>query len=107
MSDNLRDYLNEFLVVYFDDNDLDTHWKHVRKALERLRERKLTWKIKACEFAVEKRITSDILLMQKQRCNTRNLRMASAENVKEFRGIAGYYRQYIKQFSDKMKPLIH
>ena len=75
-SDNLRDYLNEFLVVYFDDNDLDTHWKHVRKALERLRERKLTWKIKACEFAVEKRITSGILLMEKQRCNTRNLRMA-------------------------------
>ena len=43
--------------------------------------------------------------MGKQRCNTRNLRMARAENVQEFRGIAGYYRQYIKQFSDKMKPL--
>ena len=25
--------------------------------------------------------------------------------MQEFRGIAGYYRQYIKQFSDKMKPL--
>jgi hypothetical protein len=41
MSDNLRDYLNEFLVVHFDDNDLDTHWKHVRKVLERLREKKI------------------------------------------------------------------
>jgi reverse transcriptase-like protein len=36
---NLRGYLNEFVVAYFDDiviysNDLDSHWKHVRKVLE-------------------------------------------------------------------------
>ena len=29
----------------------------------------------------------------------------NCKNIEEFRGIAGYYRQYIKKFSDKMEPL--
>jgi hypothetical protein len=29
----------------------------------------------------------------------------NCKNIEEFRGIAGYYRQYIKRFSDQMKPL--
>ena len=38
MSDSLREFLNEFVVVYFDDiiifsDNLDDHWKHVRKVL--------------------------------------------------------------------------
>lgn len=33
---NLRGYLNEFVVAYFDDiviysNDLDSHWKHLSR----------------------------------------------------------------------------
>jgi Reverse transcriptase (RNA-dependent DNA polymerase) len=57
MNDILREYMNDFVVVYFDDiiifsTELDTHWKHVREVLGKLRERKVNLKIKKCEFTV-------------------------------------------------------
>jgi Reverse transcriptase (RNA-dependent DNA polymerase) len=57
MSDILREYLNDFVVVYFDDiiifsNELDAHWEHVREVLGKLRERDVNLKIKKCELAV-------------------------------------------------------
>jgi reverse transcriptase-like protein len=47
MSEMLKEYLNEFVVVYFDDviifsKTMTEHWDHVRKVLEKLRKRKLT-----------------------------------------------------------------
>src|SRR6266404_9640129 len=44
MSDNLREYLNDFVVVYFDDivifsDDLETHSKHVRQMMQGLKEK--------------------------------------------------------------------
>jgi Reverse transcriptase (RNA-dependent DNA polymerase) len=58
MSETLKEYLNEFVVVYFDDiiifsNTITEHWEHVRKILEKLREAKINLKIKKCEFAVQ------------------------------------------------------
>jgi hypothetical protein len=45
MSLTLREFLiNDFVVAYFDDiiiysKDLDTHWKHVQRVLQRLHEK--------------------------------------------------------------------
>ena len=44
--------MNDFVVVYFDDiiifsTELDTHWKHVREVLGKLRERKVNLEIKS------------------------------------------------------------
>src|SRR5467141_1268696 len=51
MSNNLREYLNVFVVIYFDDiviysDNIDDHWKRVRKVLERLREKGVNLKLK-------------------------------------------------------------
>jgi hypothetical protein len=51
MSENLREFLNDFVVVYFDDiiiysDDLETHWKHVQRVLQRLKEKKINLKLK-------------------------------------------------------------
>jgi Reverse transcriptase (RNA-dependent DNA polymerase) len=57
MNHNLREFLNDYVVVYFDDiiifsKDLDTHWEHVRRVLRRIREKGIDLKIKKCEFGV-------------------------------------------------------
>ncbi len=58
MSENLREFLNDFVVVYFDDiiifsENLEDHWKHVRSVLQRLKEKQINLKLKKCEFAVQ------------------------------------------------------
>ena len=118
MSSNLREYLNEFVVVYFDDiviysDNLEDHWRHVRKVLQRLRQKGVNLKLKKCEFAVQETnflghvVSGETTRMQYEKLKA-ILEWPVPENCKDieqFRGIAGYYRQYIKRFSDKMEPL--
>src|SRR5882762_4254587 len=56
MTDNLYEYINDFVAVYFDDiiifsKDLRSHWRHVREVLKRLRSKKVKFKLKKCVFA--------------------------------------------------------
>jgi reverse transcriptase-like protein len=55
MNENLREFLHEFVVVYFDDIVIfsETLEDHVRRVLQRLRERKNQFETKKCEFAVK------------------------------------------------------
>jgi reverse transcriptase-like protein/integrase-like protein/chromodomain-containing protein len=118
MSENLREFLNDFVVVYFDDiiiysDDLETHWKHVRRILQRLKEKEINLKIKKCEFAVKETeylghvINGESTKMQEEKLKS-ILEWPTPEkgkDIEEFRGLAGYYRQYIERFSDKMEVL--
>lgn len=118
MSENLREFLNEFVVVYFDDiiifsDNLEDHWQHVRKVLQRLKEKKINLKLKKCEFAVQETeylghmINGNSTRMQDEKLRS-ILEWPTPENCKdieEFRGMAGYYRQYIKRFTDRMEAL--
>jgi hypothetical protein len=118
MSDNLREFLNEFVVVYFDDiiifsDNLEEHWQQVRKVLQRLKERKINLKLKKCEFAVqETEYLGHIINGETTKMQEDKLRSilewptpANCKDIEEFRGITGYYRQYIKKFTDKMETL--
>ena len=118
MSDNLREFLNEFVVVYFDNiiifsDNLDDHWRHVRKVLQRLKEKEVNLKLKKCEFAVKETeylghiIDGEISKMQYEKLKS-ILEWPTPENgkdIEEFRGMAGYYRQYVERFSDKIEVL--
>ena len=118
MSDSLREFLNEIVTVYFDDiivfaEDLETHWKNVRKILTRIREKGINLKLKKCEFAVEETqflgqiVNGETTKMQYEKLKA-ILEWPTPKNCKEiemFRGLAGYYRQYIEHFSDQMEDL--
>src|SRR5882762_3268546 len=48
MTDNLYEFINDFVAVYFDDiiifsKDLETHWRHVRAVLKKMKERKINF----------------------------------------------------------------
>jgi hypothetical protein len=109
--DSLREFLNEFVVVYFDDiiifsDNLDDHWKHVRKVLQRLKEKKINLKLKKCEFAVTETeclghiVTGESTRMEEQKLKS-ILEWPTPDNCKdieEFRGMSGYYplhRRYL------------
>ena len=118
MSDSLREFLNEIVTVYFDDiivfaEDLKTHWENVRKILTRIREKGINLKLKKCEFAVkETQFLGQIVDGETTRMQYEKLKAIlewptpkSCKEIEAFRGLAGYYRQYIKRFSDQMKDL--
>jgi Reverse transcriptase (RNA-dependent DNA polymerase) len=118
MNNNLHDYINDFVAVYFDDiiifsDDLATHWRHVRKVLQRLREKGINLKLKKCAFASKEvpylghMINGDTSRMQEEKLKA-ILDWPTPSKIKDiegFRGLAGYYRQYIDKFSDRMRPL--
>jgi hypothetical protein len=118
MNRNLHDYINDFVAVYFDDiiifsDDITTHWQQVRKVLKRLRERGVNLKLKKCVFATKEVpylghiIDGDTSRMQEEKLRA-ILEWPTPTKTKEiegFRGLAGFYRQYIDKFSDRMRPL--
>jgi hypothetical protein len=118
MTDNLYDFINEFVAVYFDDiiifsKDLKTHWEHVRKVLKKLREKRINFKLKKCVFA-EKEVPylGHIINGTTTRMQEEKIRAIQdwptpkqTKDIEEFRGLAGYYRQYVNKFTDLMEPL--
>jgi hypothetical protein len=118
MTDNLHEFINDFVAIYFDDiiifsKDLKTHWKHVREVLERMRSRKINFKLKKCMFAVsEVSYLGHIINGSSTRMQEEKLRAIlewptpiNTKDIEESRGLAGYYRQYIDKFTDRMEPL--
>jgi len=118
MSNILREFVNDFVVVYFDDiiiysNSLEEHWQQVREVLKKLKEHRVNLKIKKCEFGVaETEFLGQIINGKTMRMQAEKVKAIldwpipkRKEDVAAFRGLTGYYRQYISKFSDKMKPL--
>ena len=118
MNENLHEFINDFVAVYFDDiiifsDDLETHWQHVRKVLKRMREKGIRFKLKKCTFAAKEVpylghiIDGNISRMQEEKLKA-ILEWPVPRKTKDiegFRGLTGYYRQYIDSYSDRMKPL--
>ena len=57
MNDILREFLDDFVIVYLDDilvyrQDMDDHLKHLKIVFDKLRENKLYTKLSKCEFAI-------------------------------------------------------
>lgn len=116
----LRDYLDEFCSAYVDDiliyssGSRRQHQEHVRKVLQRLQEAGLQIDIDKCEFEVQSTKYLGFIIEAGQ-----GLRMdpdkveaiasweapTSVKGVRGFLGFANFYRRFIKNFSDLVRPL--
>jgi len=119
MNDVLIDYLDDFCIAYLDDiliysEDAATHHEHVRKVLERLRIAGLQVDIQKSEFHVTRTKYLGYVLTNKgvevDPDKVEVLRNWSEPTtitaVKSFLGFAGFYRQFVKDFSRTAKPIM-
>lgn len=118
MNDIFRPYLDKFVVVFLDDiliysRTLAEHRQHVRMVLDTLRKHQLYAKERKCEFFKDHveflghRIDRDGVHMMSDKVKA--IRdwptPKSADEVRCFLGLAGYYRKFIKGFSMLASPL--
>ena len=119
MNDLLFNFLNDFYQIYLNDILIYNKFKkkhivHVRKVLKKLKKIDLQIDIEKCEF-FKKKMTflSVILSMNDFRMNSKKVEIivnwADSINLKKmqvFVKFVNFYRQFIRDFSKKIKALI-
>ncbi|XP_048511338.1 uncharacterized protein LOC125500979 [Athalia rosae] len=106
------------LFVYLDDivvysANLQQHGYQVRRLLTRLRKHGLKLQTDKCEFLrTEVTYLGHTLSVDGVQPNTRNLDAVrgfpvpkTERNIKQFLGLAGYYRRFIPDFAEKARPM--
>src|SRR5208282_3656250 len=116
----LRDYLDEFCSAYIDDiliyssGNRQQHREHVGKVLQRLREAGLQIDIDKCEFEVQETKYLGFIIEagkglrmdpEKVKAIAECEAPTSVKGVRSFLGFANFYRRFIKDFSDLVRPL--
>jgi len=117
MNDVLRDFLDDFVVVYLDDilifsTSLDEHKRHVRRVLERLRDNGLFAKPEKCAFHQREieylgyLVSPDGVKMDPKKVSA-ILDWPEPTNVTQlqaFLGFANFYRRFIHSYSKVAVP---
>ncbi|GKC75221.1 reverse transcriptase domain-containing protein [Tanacetum coccineum] len=113
-----KPYLDKFVIVFIDDiliysHDKEEHANHLRIILELLRKEKLYAKFSKCDFWI--RIVQFLgHLIDSQGLHVDPAKIEAVKNwtspttpteVRQFLGLAGYYRRFIEGFSKIAKPL--
>jgi hypothetical protein len=118
MNKVFMEYLDKFVVVFIDDilifsNTKEEHEKHLRIVFEKLRSNQLYAKFSKCEFwltevaflghvfsaggiSVDPSKVKDVLNW---------MPLMNASEIRSFLGLADYYHQFIKDFSEIAKPM--
>ncbi|GJY85710.1 putative reverse transcriptase domain-containing protein [Tanacetum coccineum] len=113
-----KPYLDKFVIVFIDDiliysRNKKEHANHLRVILELLRKEKLYAKFSKCDFWIH--IVQFLgHLIDSQGLHVDPAKIEAVKNwtspttpteVRQFLGLAGYYRRFIKGFSKIAKPL--
>ena len=118
MTHVLDGLINDICIIYVDDiivlsPDHDTHKKHLKLVLERLRKHNLTLKPSKCHFAMDSvkyighilsgdGISTDPELIEKIRSFPAP---KNPKQVQQFNGLTNYYRRFVKDLSKLQAPL--
>ena len=118
MNDTFREYLDRFVLVFLDDiivysDTLEDHERHLRLALQRLREQRLCAKLSKsalCQTEVEflgHHVGRNGLRVMEDKIDTvRDWPVPTTiRELRAFIGLAGYYRRFVKGFSGIALPL--
>jgi hypothetical protein len=118
MNQVLRPFLSQFVVVYFDDiliysKDEDTHFEHVRKVLEVLKQNELYVNLKKCIFVHKKLLFLGFVIIS-EGIHVDDSKVTAIKEwptpktiteVRSFHGLATFYRRFVKNFSTIMAPI--
>lgn len=118
MNDTFREYLDKFVLVFLDDiivysDTLEDHERHLRLALQRLREQRLCAKLSKsalCQTEVEflgHYVGRDGLRVMEDKIEAvRDWPVPTTmRELRAFLGLAGYYRRFVRGFSEIALPL--
>lgn len=118
MNTIFSDIMDQFMVVYLDDilvfsPDLDSHIKHVRTVLERLRQYKLFVKGEKCMFHSSSVEFLGFVISEGQIAMDPGKIAAidtwpkpnRVKDIQSFLGFCNFYRRFIKDFSKIARPL--
>lgn len=118
MNDLLREYLNDFVVVYIDDvlifskNEAE-HLEHVRKVMVKLRDAGFYAKSSKCVFGASQvefcghTIGGGKIQMSQAKVDAVSQwpRPENVHHVRQFLGLCSYYRRFIRDFARLASPL--
>jgi hypothetical protein len=118
VNDTLRDYLDDFVVVYLDDiliysDTAEEHTAHVKKVLQKLEAAGICLKLEKCEFDKQRVIFLGFVI------STEGISMDPAKvaaiqdwatpksvfDIQCFLGLANFYRRFVKNYSKIATPL--
>jgi hypothetical protein len=118
MNQVLHPFLSQFVVVYFSDiliysKDEDTHFEHVWKVLEVLKQNELYVNLKNCIFLQKKLlflgfvITSEGIHIDDSKVTAIKEwpTPKTITEVRSFNGLATFYRRFVKNFNTIMAPI--
>ncbi|KAE8557622.1 hypothetical protein EYB25_002329 [Talaromyces marneffei] len=116
----LRDFLDDFVSAYIDDiliftdGTLKEHRQHVRKVLQRLREAGLQVDIDKSEFEVKSTKYLGFIIEAEKGIRMDPAKVKAIQEwqapinireVRQFLGFANFYRQFIRNYSEIVRPL--
>lgn len=113
-----KPYLDKFVIVFIDDiliysKNKEDHEQHLRSILELLKKEELYAKFSKCEFWL-RRVQFLGHVIDSQGIHVDPAKIEAIKNwetprtpteVRQFLGLAGYYRRFIENFSKIAKPL--